>query len=60
MASVMKRLTMMCSTKLMREVKAMKKRYINPELSISVLNTEDIMNGSDTDIDITDLFAEEE
>ena len=38
----------------------MKKRYINPELSISVLNTEDIMNGSDTDIDITDLFAEEE
>ena len=41
-------------------MKAMKKNYMNPELCITVVNTEDIMNGSDTDIDITDLFTEEE
>jgi len=43
----------------MREVKNMKKNYLTPEINPVIINTEDIMNGSDTDIDVTPLWDEE-
>lgn len=37
----------------------MKKNYVSPEIKVSVINCEDIMLGSDTDIDISPLWGEE-
>lgn len=59
MASVMKRLTMMFIIKRMREVENMKKNYLTPEINPVIINTEDIMNGSDTEIDVNPLWDEE-
>ncbi len=37
----------------------MKKQYTKPQLKEIVSSNEDIMNGSDVEIDVSDLFGEE-
>ncbi len=37
----------------------MKKQYICPKINVVITTAEDILNGSDVDIDVKDLFEEQ-
>ncbi len=38
----------------------MKKQYLSPELVLKAISDVDIMDGSDVDIDVKDLFEEQQ
>jgi len=38
----------------------MRNEYLSPEIKVIFNSAQDIMNGSDTDINVGDLFSEDE